>query len=337
MAKHQKRHLSFAGFVACLVLLIAAIFIYDAISRLLVPSIEENIVGVDGFSLNGTSTDTPTENNGTGTETEPAENKNVLQLSADQQKNGTLILVDQSHPYAGTQTFSDFSANTNENIKPRDTALAIQPEILEPMGSLFSDYAAAQGWSNLQIDSTTDASMSLYSNALPDRASGYGFDIGLITSTGEVVPYIQKCNEWMISNSWEYGFIVRYPSDKTEITGVTYAPHHFRYVGKVHAAIMHQNSFCLEEYLDYLQSYTMESGGLNYADENNSYSIYYIQADENGSASVELPEDTTYQVSGDNRGGFILTVVNTAQASVPTGTDTAEDATAATTSTLAIQ
>lgn len=86
-----------------------------------------------------------------------------------------------------------------------------------------------------QIYSTLDGTLdstSIYTNILPDRSTGYGFDIGLITSTGEVVPYITKCNEWMVANSWQYGFVLRYPSDKTDTTGTAYAPHHFRYVGK---------------------------------------------------------------------------------------------------------
>ncbi len=323
MAKSKKRHLSFAGFVACLVLLIAAIFVYDAISRLLSPTTEEHIVGVEGFSLNAAPDDsaaeTPSE-----TATEPPEDVTLIQLSTADQANGSLILVDSAHPYAGSTEFSDFSANTNTNIKPRETTLSIQSTILEPMGALFSDYAAAQGWCNLQIDSTTDTSMSLYSNVLPDRSSGYGFDIGLITSTGEVVPYIQKCNEWMVSKAWEYGFIIRYPADKTEATGVPYAPHHFRYVGKIHAAIMHEKGYCLEEYLDFLQSYTMENGGFSYSADNTTCTIYYVPADESGTTTVKLPKDTVYEVSGDNRGGFILTVSSAALTPTPTEVTTTD-------------
>ena len=114
----------------------------------------------------------------------------------------------------------------------------------------------------------------------------------------------------MVTNSWEYGFILRYPSDKTETTGTPYAPHHFRYVGKIHAAIMHENNFCLEEYLDYLRNYTMESGGLAYSDGVQSYTIYYVPADASGTTTVSLPENAVYTVSGDNSSGFIITLTN---------------------------
>ena len=112
----------------------------------------------------------------------------------------------------------------------------------------------------------------------------------------------------MVANSWQYGFVLRYPSDKTDTTGTAYAPHHFRYVGKIHAAIMHENNFTLEEYLNYLQNYPVESGGLSYSDGTQSYSIYYVPADASGTTKVTLPENTVYTISGDNRGGFVLTI-----------------------------
>lgn len=40
---------------------------------------------------------------------------------------------------------------------------------------------------------------------------------------------------WLIQNSWKYGFILRYPTNKNNITKVGYEPWHYRYVGKVHA------------------------------------------------------------------------------------------------------
>ena len=116
--------------------------------------------------------------------------------------------------------------------------------------------------------------------------------------------------QWLSQNAYRYGFILRYPSDKTETTGTPYAPHHFRYVGKIHAAIMHENNFCLEEYLDYLRNYTMESGGLAYSDGVQSYTIYYVPADASGTTTVSLPENAVYTVSGDNSSGFIITLTN---------------------------
>jgi D-alanyl-D-alanine carboxypeptidase len=52
-----------------------------------------------------------------------------------------------------------------------------------------------------------------------------------------------------MENSWRYGFILRYPPGKTDITGIIYEPWHYRYVGKEAAKEMKESARCLEEYL----------------------------------------------------------------------------------------
>ena len=47
----------------------------------------------------------------------------------------------------------------------------------------------------------------------------------------------------------EYGFIVRYPNDKQDITKIIYEPWHFRYVGVEAATYIMENNLCLEEFL----------------------------------------------------------------------------------------
>jgi len=58
--------------------------------------------------------------------------------------------------------------------------------------------------------------------------------------------------EWVADNAWKYGFILRFPEDKTDITGYTYESWHIRYVGKEAAKIMYENNLTLEEYLEKL-------------------------------------------------------------------------------------
>lgn len=55
--------------------------------------------------------------------------------------------------------------------------------------------------------------------------------------------------QWLMENSWKYGFILRYPTDKSDITGIKYEPWHYRYVGREHAEKIHEQGICLEEYL----------------------------------------------------------------------------------------
>ena len=61
-----------------------------------------------------------------------------------------------------------------------------------------------------------------------------------------------KAGKWLKAHSVEYGFVMRYPSDKKAITGVIYEPWHFRFVGRKDAAKMKELNMCLEEYLRYL-------------------------------------------------------------------------------------
>ncbi len=55
--------------------------------------------------------------------------------------------------------------------------------------------------------------------------------------------------KWLMENSWKYGFILRYPMDKSEITGVIFEPWHYRYVGKKAAKEIMEQNITLEEYV----------------------------------------------------------------------------------------
>ena len=65
--------------------------------------------------------------------------------------------------------------------------------------------------------------------------------------------------KWLMEHCWEYGFILRFPEDKTEITGIGYEPWHYRYVGRETAEAIHKSGLCLEEYLQSLPSAETES------------------------------------------------------------------------------
>lgn len=54
---------------------------------------------------------------------------------------------------------------------------------------------------------------------------------------------------WLMEHAHEYGFILRYPSDKEALTGIHYEPWHYRYVGRAAAAEIYEQGICLEEYL----------------------------------------------------------------------------------------
>ena len=68
---------------------------------------------------------------------------------------------------------------------------------------------------------------------------------------------IRPTQQWLMAHSWEYGFILRYPSDKSELTGIIYEPWHYRYVGKDAARTIYEQEICLEEYLEELDTFSL--------------------------------------------------------------------------------
>ena len=78
-----------------------------------------------------------------------------------------------------------------------------------------------------------------------EHQTGLAIDIGSDVSDEDQ----QAVWDWLKDNSYKYGFIVRYPENKTDITGIDYEPWHLRYVGVEAATEMHESGQCLEEYL----------------------------------------------------------------------------------------
>ena len=65
--------------------------------------------------------------------------------------------------------------------------------------------------------------------------------------------YNTTAGAWVTAHAHEYGFILRYPEAKTDITKITYEAWHFRYVGVEHAKYIYEHDICLEEYIQLQQ------------------------------------------------------------------------------------
>ena len=59
-----------------------------------------------------------------------------------------------------------------------------------------------------------------------------------------------NAGQWLSENSCKYGFILRYPKGKEDITGIEFEPWHFRYVGREAAEIINKEGITLEEFWD---------------------------------------------------------------------------------------
>lgn len=63
----------------------------------------------------------------------------------------------------------------------------------------------------------------------------------------------QEAYTWLYEHAADFGFILRYPKSKEEITGIKFEPWHFRFVGRYHAQRIMESGLCLEEYLANLE------------------------------------------------------------------------------------
>lgn len=85
-----------------------------------------------------------------------------------------------------------------------------------------------------------------------EHQSGLTADIHSLSSASSKFDNTEEA-KWLAENAQYFGFILRYPADKTEITGIMYESWHFRYVGRYHAMQMKHLGMCLEEYVEYLK------------------------------------------------------------------------------------
>ena len=110
-----------------------------------------------------------------------------------------------------------------------------------------------QSWISSGYDPLDAYNTTIQSVALPgssEHVAGLALDI--VSASYDGLDEAQEETEeakWLMKHCAEYGFILRYPSDKTDITGITYEPWHYRYVGVDAAKEIMEQGITLEEYV----------------------------------------------------------------------------------------
>lgn len=240
-------------------------------------------------------------------------NNELLAITPDQVYRGNLLLVNREYAVHAEGVAPDIiklseHPELREGYGLMDQSIRLSKEVAERFGEMVKA-AAGDGVSQFLISSgyrSKKEQEQLFEQkgsdyALPAGNSehniGFSLDIG---SAGQEMSRAPE-GRWLREHAAEYGFILRYPEDKTEITGIEYEPWHFRYVGLPHSLIMQEQHWTLEEYLDVLkerQSYSATVGG-------QTYTITYHAV--SGNTVIPVPADRGYELSGDNRDGVILT------------------------------
>lgn len=197
------------------------------------------------------------------TEAERDTKRGTAELNADQ----NLILVNSTHR---------IPKNYKPKLKTLSNGESVSTEIYPALQKMFDD-ARAQGLAPFVAAGyrTAQKQQELLDEKIREfRKQGYSASEAkkqaqtwvAVPGTSEhqlglavdINADTEKCSSdrlysWLEKNSFQYGFILRYPSDKTAITGTNYEPWHFRYVGVPAAAEIHARGICLEEYLNQTQ------------------------------------------------------------------------------------
>ncbi len=114
---------------------------------------------------------------------------------------------------------------------------------------MYQDYLA-QGLSEEEANAATLLLRNVAGSS--EHQTGLAIDIVPLNDTwASLVPELENTPElqWVKQNCANYGFILRYEEDTTHITGISYEPWHFRYVGVEHALEITQRGITLEEYM----------------------------------------------------------------------------------------
>ncbi len=256
-----------------------------------------------------------------------------MSVDAEDVKGGPLVLINSTHKYlfpadaeatltniyAYQSSFKNKFSYSGSNLKLDAAAMEHSQKMLDALveeTNLQSDflfinasaaYRSAKDQENLNSDTAAGDS---------DHHSGMLLALG-IYDNGLMSIYDEGYNgygNWLLNNSYKYGFVQRYPEGKSTVTGVQNYAEAYRYVGIPHAKHMHDNNMVLEEYVDFLKNSTSFKKPLIIkADNGVRYLVYHAAVSEATSIKVPALNDAgeptyKYTVSGTNDGGVVVTV-----------------------------
>ncbi|CGG47571.1 D-alanyl-D-alanine carboxypeptidase [Streptococcus pneumoniae] len=243
-----------------------------------------------------------------------AANTERKEITKEQIYKGNLLLVNRDYPVKKDSIRSDI-INVNHNselvrgyvIFDRNLRLSkyVVKKFLNVVDAAGKDgvqhFLMSSGYRDFKEQS------KLYKEMGSDYALPAGYsehNLGLSLDVGSTQKKMEKAPEgkWIEENVWKHGFVLRYPKNKSNITGIQYEPWHIRYVGLPHSAIMQKKNFTLEEYLDFLK----EEKEISTEVEGKKYTVSYYKVSEN--MKVNVPANKQYEISGNNMDGVIVTV-----------------------------
>lgn len=241
-------------------------------------------------------------------------NTEKKEITKEQIYKGDLLLVNKDYPVQKDSIRTDI-INIFQNTElvrgyvVLDRSIHLSKDIVKKFLKIV-DAAEKEGIHHFLISSgyrDFKEQRKLYEKMGSDYALPAGYsehNLGLSLDVGSTQMKMEKAPEgkWIEDNVWKYGFVLRYPKNKSNITGIQYEPWHIRYVGLPHSAIMQKNKFTLEEYLDFLK----EKKEISTNVEGKEYTVSYYKSSKN--TTINVPVNQHYEISGNNMDGVIMTV-----------------------------
>jgi len=245
----------------------------------------------------------------------------TTEFSKDQSANGPLLMLDASHPYTGTATTVQPAGNLR--VKTEDGSdiykgaygdINITQETLDAFNAMMlafhneqksnSEYRVGSVWLPSLLSGLNEEISVATKEALKS-----GYLLILENQYDEADPSIYDAEnktgkgvyQWIYQNAAKYGFI--------QVGDSAAEGNIFRYVGVVHATYMTDKNLSFADYITKLHTTTGIGKTLKVTAEGVKYEIFYIAP---GETHIK-PESYDFTVSGDNMGGYIVTVNKTAK------------------------
>jgi D-alanyl-D-alanine carboxypeptidase len=257
----------------------------------------------------------------------PPDDYQLVTMENPDLARGDLLLVNRSSPYTSPEndSLTAVFGNKSDSYYVRDKNVRVSKEILGSLNGMLDAFYKATGLKTVNVVSgyrSLEEQRKLYDDSMekngPEHTSlyvaepgnsehhtGLAVDLSVFHEKAGTSEEFSETGKyaWFTENAWKYGFILRYQDSKTDMTNTAYEPWHYRYVGAAHAWYMKENGLCLEEYIELVRRHPCGGEPLSISFDNEKYEVYYCQG-----LSVYVPKAHSYTVSGDNAGGFIVTV-----------------------------
>lgn len=175
-------------------------------------------------------------------------------------RNRNILLVNEANPLSPDYVPEDLVNlfEMRHAFRLASSDIYMTREAYEPMQEMFlaAEHEDMNGFIITSGYRSYERQQEVYMESEPGYAqkpgasehqTGLCFDVTAMNS-GDGFENTEQY-KWLRQNAYKYGFIQRYPANKSHITGIEHEPWHYRYVGAAAAEYIHKNGITLEEYL----------------------------------------------------------------------------------------